>query len=70
MAAGDALDEAVYAVAEEAAGQLQTPPPDRRAGRPGRAARPAKVVRPGRGRGWRPRPGVSWVDRPGGHRTV
>jgi hypothetical protein len=28
MAAGDALDQAIYAVAEEAAGQLQAPPPD------------------------------------------
>ena len=58
MAAGDGLDQAIYAVAEEAAGQLQTPP-DRAAGRPGRAARPVNVVPPGRGRGWRPRPGVS-----------
>jgi hypothetical protein len=60
MAAGDALDQAIYAVAEEAAGQLQTPPPDRTAGRPRRAARPVNVVRPGRGRAWQPRPGVSW----------
>jgi hypothetical protein len=60
MAAGDALDQAIYAVAEEAAGQLQVSPPDRTAGRPGRAARPANVVRPGRGRGWRTTPGVSW----------
>ena len=27
MAAGDALDEAIYAVADEAAAHLQTPPP-------------------------------------------
>jgi hypothetical protein len=59
MVGGHALDEAVYAVVEEAAARLHATPVELTAGRPGLVARPVKMVCQGSVREGRPRPGVS-----------